>query len=298
MFKKHLLKFMALLLSISFWFYVFNTSSYEEAHKFHLEIITKRGLAVGNIVGSEIEVRVKAPRSLMRSYFKEERSITLSPKRFGGSETGDYEIEIGDRDVPVPFGMKVIDIRPKILKIKLEKMIRKKVPVKVELVGELPIDYKLMSYSISPKEVMIEGPIETMRKIAAVSTRPIDISNLKGVNVLDQEIFLPDTRVKTKDDVSFEFSYHIVPKGASLKLENVPVRFLSINKSYFPEISEVTITLIVSDKEKFQEKRDKISIIADLPGNPGKYKIKLESKLPEGIHLLQIRPQYINVVVR
>jgi len=300
--KRHILKIFALILSIYFWFYVFSTSSFETTQKIKLIILPPKGMAIGNDVGDIIEVRLKGARSTIRSYSSGQNAavIDLDDKIVDQESLEDtHEIPITVEDISVPFGLKVLDVVPKKISVKLERSIRKMVPVKIEYLGEIGENLRLLEQNVTPSKVMIEGPVETMRKIAWISISPIDLSQLDSDGEIAVKLDMFDKKVIIVDQGPFIYNYKVVPKGASVDLKDVPVRFLSSNWNFSPSRRSVDVSLIATDQDIFKRYRDKIQIIATIPENAkGELKVKLTSQLPEGIHLLQIRPQYINVVVR
>ena len=67
----------------------------------------------------------------------------------------------------------------------------------------------------------------------------------------------------------------------------------------FASFLSKTLKLLVPNGVKVAYIRNRLQIIADIPeDSSGLTSIKLKANYPKGIHLLQISPQYINVLVK
>jgi YbbR domain-containing protein len=54
--------------------------------------------------------------------------------------------------------------------------------------------------------------------------------------------------------------------------------------------------VLVSEERKDALRSSEVSVIADIPDNAsGNVKVKLRAQLPDGVNLLQIHPEFINV---
>lgn len=99
-----------------------------------------------------------------------------------GINEGQATFRIKNSDFKLPSGMVVNVVNPAAVKVIVEKKVRKSVPVKVTLKGELPRGFYRRNIIISPATVEIEGVAEQVGKINSVNTEDVDAKRiLKGI---------------------------------------------------------------------------------------------------------------------
>ncbi|MCR9204785.1 MAG: CdaR family protein, partial [Halobacteriovoraceae bacterium] len=198
--------------------------------------------------------------------------------------------------VRLPFGVEVLELTPKQVVLSLEREIRKKIPVRVRTVGEVGKDLKLVSKEYSPREFMIRGPYSILKKTTILNTIPIDLSVLEGSGELQLPLEKMDSRILVEEKRNVELSYVIKPNKANLTLKNVDIRFLTKHSKFTTSTDKVSMDVLVSEERKDALRSSEVSVIADIPDNAsGNVKVKLRAQLPDGVNLLQIHPEFINV---
>lgn len=93
----------------------------------------------------------------------------------------------GDRVIPLtsetvyipllPTGVKIDDIQPRSMAVRIEAVEEKEVPVKAETYGEIPDGYELYTESPLPAKVRVRGPSGFIRSLDFVPTERIDLTN-------------------------------------------------------------------------------------------------------------------------
>lgn len=292
-YSRHLLKFVSVLFAVFIWFYVLNSEPQEVTHHMNLHLVSPTGLSVSNLTPEKLNVKIKGSRAFIRTMVEREENVFLKLKDYPYKKKGGFNIFLSPEDIPVPFGVQVIDVKPDKFKVELQKEIRKNVPVKLNFVGSIPSDLKLMETKVSPSEVLISGPIEVMRKISKVQSAPIDISTLQGSGEMKVALADIDPRVESKRVTPLDFSYVVKPRKANLTLKKIKIRFLSSSSRVKSKTRYVSLDVLAPEGVRLTA--SSVQVIADVPDSKGVHRVKLRAKLPEGIHLLQINPQSINV---
>lgn len=96
---------------------------------------------------------------------------------------GDRVIELTPENVSIdlPLGVKLQEIQPNRIAVRLEAVEEKEVPVRVETQGELADGYEFYSNPISvPQRVRVRGPASYIRSLTAVDTEKIDIADKRA----------------------------------------------------------------------------------------------------------------------
>ncbi|MCO4756128.1 MAG: YbbR-like domain-containing protein, partial [Bacteriovoracaceae bacterium] len=255
------------------------------------------GYAVKNQPVNEITYAIKGPRVFVRSIMSDEDKLVVDLQKFFKKNKSRYEINVNDLGMSFPFGVEVTRVEPNRLVVRLEKSLIKEVPVRKVLVGEVPSDHKMISSSIEPKKIMIEGPISVARKIKYIETAPIELNGLTGSSSMKAGVIVPDERIKLESEF-VEFKYTIHPTRANMILKNIPVKFLSSQLIKGSDRRTVNLMVLADNKDKLNYSPKDIKVIADVPDKSrGKVIVELRAQLPQGLHLLEIQPKTIAIEV-
>lgn len=142
------------------------------------------------------------------------------------------EITPGDRvitlspdtvSISLPNGVRIEEIQPNRIAVRLEAAAEKEVPVRVETNGEVPEGFELYGETVTPEKILVRGPASFIKSLAYVSTDKIDVSersadfSVKQVRVSVSNSF--STMLQTFVDVTFRIGEKRVEKSFS-----VPVR--------------------------------------------------------------------------
>ncbi|OUR99996.1 hypothetical protein A9Q84_02895 [Halobacteriovorax marinus] len=295
-YSRHFLKLVSLFFACFLWFYVLNSEPQVVEQLLTLSLKSPKGLSVSNIVPAKIKVKLKGSRAFVRNVVEREEKIYLNLKNYPYKKKGGFNVLLTPNDVSVPFGVEVISVSPDNFKVKLEKRITKKLTIKASLVGSLPTDLNLIKKTLEPATVLVSGPIEVMRKISKVVTSPIDITNLQGKGELKISLGQMDSRVESNRASAITFKYIVKPRKANLTLKKVKIRFLTTSTRLKSKSKYVSLDVLAPEGVRITA--SSVQVIADVPDKKGVHRVKLRAKLPEGIHLLQINPQSINVTIR
>ena len=199
--------------------------------------------------------------------------------------------------IRLPFGVKVLEIQPKKISLTLEREIRKKVPIKLVALGNIGADFKMVKKEFFPKEMMIRGPYSQIKKTTFLNTIPIDLSTLEGEGVLPLPLAEVDERIMFEGSKNMiQFTHVIKPNKANMTLKNIKVKFLTDQLNFKSSHERVSLDVLVTEEKKEALRESDISVIAEIPDNAsGNLEIKLRASLPDGVNLLQIHPEFINV---
>lgn len=295
--QKKVLKIMALLFASTIWFYVLNSEPYEVEKEIPISFITPPGQAVANLTPRTLKVRLKGSRAFMQNMFSSSERVVINLRESQYQGLTEFEALVQNSDVPLPFGVEVLELGPKIIPIRLEREIRKEVEVKPQFSGELRDQLRLVKQDVTPNPVMIRGPVEVMRRVGVLRTEPINRSTLEGAGTISVGINDLDPRVAIEDvgRSGFKFSYVVQAQTANLTIKNVKIRFLASRQNFETEHKEAAIDVLAPEGRKLRA--SEVQVIADIPeqASESEVRVKLRAELPEGVHLLQIHPEEINV---
>ncbi|MDD0853208.1 hypothetical protein HBN50_08870 [Halobacteriovorax sp. GB3] len=295
--ERTFLKLVSILLSLFLWFYVVNSEPQEIVKQMRIDFIAPTGLAVSKAETRQVSVKLKGARAFINDIIGRNEKIKIDLSKVPFKKGKDFQVHIGPNDIAVPFGVDVLEVIPHEITLGLDRKIKKYIPIRANLVGGLPSELRLVKKELLPKRILIEGPVELMRKTGLIRTVPIDISDLEGSGELKIALTELDEGIGYDRDQMIVFDYNVRAKTANMTLKNIPIRFLSSKKVTSASSRMVSIDVLAPDGVSIKE--SDVQVIADVPeGKKGRVRVKLRATLPEGVHLLQINPQSINVRVR
>jgi YbbR domain-containing protein len=97
-----------------------------------------------------------------------------------GVKEGNIFFPLSVDNVKLPSALTITDIAPQTVKLKVEKKIAKKVPVRTVFVGSPAPGYTIKNIKIVPDKIEIKGTESILSKIYSIKTEPIDISGITG----------------------------------------------------------------------------------------------------------------------
>jgi len=80
-------------------------------------------------------------------------------------------------NVSLPTGVKVIEVQPNKIVVKIEAIEERDVAVRAETEGDLAENFEIYSMTVLPQKVRVRAPSSFIRSLQFVSTEKIDISN-------------------------------------------------------------------------------------------------------------------------
>lgn len=166
-----------------------------------------QGLAVAN-VPETVSVRVSAPSDLWARLTADDFHATAD---LSGLPAGEHDVSVRVRPARGRSSLRVVEIFPSRVRIRLEPMAQKQVPVVVNVTGAPPLGYELGEATASPAQVTVTGPQDTVELVEAAA---IDI-NIAGATTNIQQ-----TATLTPRNLSRGFTVD----GVNLNPPNVTIR--------------------------------------------------------------------------
>ena len=296
--NKHLLKLISFIFAVILWFFVLSSRPIEVDYLLPVKFESPAGKDVSSLIDKKIRLKLKGSRIYINSYINENNLLNLKLDKKNKTSKNKYKLNLATDSFQLPFGVSVVDFFPKKILVEVDKIIYKKVPVKLNLMNDLSEQYRVVGSSVSPSEVMIQGPRSAMRKVSHVFTAPISLSELSSDKEIKVKLNTLDSRISLKENNTdlVEVELLIRPKQSNLEIKNNKIYFLSSTQKFISSVKTAQLSVLVNDANTFELDRNKIRIIAIVPEtNRKKIKIELKAELPDEIHLLKIKPRFIEV---
>lgn len=180
------LKAMALAFAVALWFFVAGQSRTEVG--FLVPIGFKgvpKDMVMTSVPPDELEVRVTGPRLFITNLSPTQIAAELD---LSSAREGFNSYKIQPRDIVTPMGIEVLRLRPNSVEVKLERLIKVDIPVRARVVGRPASGYRVADVIVSPRSVTATGTRKEIREIGAISTKPVDISDMDSSASLSAQL--------------------------------------------------------------------------------------------------------------
>lgn len=253
-----------------------------------------KGLIITNGPFKGIEVRVRGPKSAIRSLSELRIQYTIN---LSEADVGVNTIPIHQDRIPLPGGISILKINPDLITVKVENEIQKKLPVKISLTGKPAKGYRVIGAETKPMTVILRGAEDTLGVMDKVLTKPIDIKGLSGSFKKEVTLDLLENLKPVDSSKMVLANVFIKEQMITKTFDNIPVKG---NGSLFEyRITPPVITIKVKGPVNTIEKLngDKgIQVYVDLEAlNPGVYDKRATITLPVKTTLMDAKPEIFKV---
>lgn len=128
-------------------------------------------------------------------------------------DEGPQKVALSEQQISVPAGVKVTEIAPQTLLLNARQMQRVRLPVKVEVEGEVAPEFRLKRVVSEPGRVEVELPESAVDEIQELSTEPVSIEGLSADKAIKTRLqstrevrFLEDNRPEIEVLIELEAS--------------------------------------------------------------------------------------------
>src|SRR5713101_6413737 len=120
-----------------------------------------------------VDLRVSGPHTLLSRL--RSKKITLN---LAGVRPGPSSFHIGADRLRLPRGVKIVRISPSQINLEIARLVKRTVPVRLDLMGQPPHGYEAKAVEVTPDTVEVTGPAQQVEKLEAVMTEPVDMGRL------------------------------------------------------------------------------------------------------------------------
>ena len=137
---------------------------------------------------STVDVTVRAPNRIL-----DQISPSTLAARLDLEKASVYQLEypLNKSIISLPLGADVIEIRPNKVQIKLEVAREATLDVHASVRGKVAAGYRIAKIEVEPSEVVVRGPESKVKTKDAVTTAPVDVTDLAQTEEFEVDIILP-----------------------------------------------------------------------------------------------------------
>ncbi len=145
-----------------------------------------------------VAVKLNGPGPLLASLDVRRVPIVLDLARVREGE--DVRIKLRDEMIRLPRGVRVLDIEPSHVPVRLEAIRRVVVPVTLARSGEPAEGFRIGSVKIAPQRVSVSGPANVVDRLEGIETEPLELAGLQAPVERTLTLVRPDALVSLKPE--------------------------------------------------------------------------------------------------
>jgi YbbR domain-containing protein len=119
-----------------------------------------------------VSLRVRGPLSRLRSLDPAQTGVVIDLR---GAGEGERDFPVETRNVIVPPGVEVLAVSPSQVPLRLEKIGRRRVPVRARVIGEPAAGMTIGEITVEPSVALLSGPRLQLAALPAVTTEPVNV---------------------------------------------------------------------------------------------------------------------------
>ena len=172
------LKLASLALAAMLWFVIAGEKTSEMGVSAHVELQNfPKDLEVTGEPVDTIEVRLRASPGIIQRIAPGDVSAQVD---LAGMQEGEHIIHLTERNIRMPFGVKVVKITPSILNLDLERTLLKVVPIHPRILGRPAPGFEVGEVTAEPAEVRIAGPKTRVHDVESAFTEAVAVEGAEN----------------------------------------------------------------------------------------------------------------------
>lgn len=291
------LKLVSLLLACFLW-YSINALERDAERVIEVPVSIRRtppDLIVTTPPNKPVMVTLRGPRTILDGVDEGRSRLVVD---LSGAAPGETRVEFNEGMMmpELPRRLKVLRMQPARLKVRVEPLAKKRLPVRLNLAGSPALGYRITSSSITPDHVEVSGPRNKVEGLTEIATESVSLHGLakpldRGVPlewVADYVSVVPD-RVR----VRVQFEEEMITR----EFRSVRLHVLDADNA---KASKATVDITVSAPQRLLHNFKLSGQVAtvDAAGlGPGTHQLPVQVNLPPGFDVTAVEPPTVEVTL-
>ncbi len=290
-FRRNLVaKAFAGLFAFMLWFFVNAGKRETQVFQFPIELqnVPERSVLMNPQGVDSVAVRLNGPAPLLASL--DTRRVPIVLDLSGLAPGADARLKVREEMIRVPRGVRILDIEPSRVPIRLEPVKRATVPVHLAQIGVPAPGYRIESATISPATVTISGPANVVEGVHEIDTEPFDVSDLKASEQRQIALVPREDSIALKPE-RVAVQLMVAPVIAQRDFARVPVEVRNVDRPFQLRPSHVNLTVRGPERIVHTLELGDGSVYVDGgPYDVGEHDVRPQVTLPPQVELVKQEP--------
>lgn len=189
---------LALILASGLWFFVnAGARTSERTLRVRLDLIhVPNGMVITSDAPDHVEIRASGSGLMLSSIDEEGLQTSLD---LAGVQPGVATYTLNAKDFALPRSVEVTRITPSRVSLAIDRLVRRKLPVRLDYRGDPQPGLKVVEVQVLPGEVAVNGPRARVQSLSEIDTQPLDRATLQpGVNERTLDLLGPGGLVQLR----------------------------------------------------------------------------------------------------
>jgi len=238
-----------------------------------------------------VDLRLRGPRSLLSQLNSKKIKLDLSEVRPGMAS-----FRITADMLNLPRGVRLVRINPAQVNLSIAQIIKRLLPVQLELNGKPPRGYVVKETEVNPDKIEVTGPAPQVEKLQAVPTDTLDLSTLTQPVSRDLALRGPEEGFVSynRDRVQVNIEVDEVMTTQEFRNIKIAVKNAASRVVIRPVFAAITVHGPQRLIENFALNEE--HVFADANGQgPGSMMVPVSVVLPPGIELISQEPEKVEL---
>lgn len=287
------LKLIAVAGAIGLWFAVTSqrTPTTVRLRNVQLDFQLPNDMEISNEPRREIDITVSGNSDALENLNRRELVAHVDVSDY---KPGDRVVQLTDKIIELPSGIKIIKIEPNTVPLRLEPSVEREVEVEARREGSLPEGYELYSVAVTPQRIRVRGPASRVNGLQKAMTETIPIEGRRESFTQQVVIDIPDQKITVIDPV-VNVRLEIGEQRIEKSFAGVAV-FTSNGASVRPAQASVTLYGPKSVLEGLRPEDIQLNLEVQDDGGVGNINLKLPPGIAERVQLLSTRPTGFSII--
>ncbi|SFL99542.1 YbbR-like protein [Desulfomicrobium norvegicum] len=289
---------LAILLALACWYVVSGQEKVETWLEVPLEFVNlPPRMEITSGLVSKLQVRIRGTSNQVRSLNVGRLAYKLD---LGKINVGTNVIPLVPESMTITSAVEVVEISPTRLELVADVVVSKTVPVKLDWTGLPGDDVQFRNATVFPDSVTVTGFASALESVNSISTALVQVPPDESLTASGRARLLMPKDVRTPvSSVSYELQFGLTTQELWVKMNLEPVRYETFSYTFEPKFVRIKLEIpvrLLKDKDW----RENLHLMIDPGSNPaiGQSVIAPASRFPEGVSILEAKPEEIEIVVQ
>jgi len=289
---------LAILLALACWYVVSGQEKVETWLEVPLEFVNlPPRMEITSGLVSKLQVRIRGTSNQVRSLNVGRLAYKLD---LGKINVGTNVIPLVPESMTITSAVEVVEISPTRLELVADVVVSKTVPVKLDWTGLPRDDVQFRNATVFPDTVTVTGFASALESVNSIPTALVQVPPDESLTASGRARLLMPKDVRTPvSSVSYELQFGLTTQELWVKMNLEPVRYETFSYTFEPKFVRIKLEIpvrLLKDKDW----RESLHLMIDPGSNPaiGQSVIAPAPRFPEGVSILEAKPEEIEIVVQ
>ncbi|MDT8316920.1 MAG: CdaR family protein [bacterium] len=292
------LKALSLLIAIILWTVVSGEKNEEWSYLVPLDIVDQpEELIITNNVPGFLDLRLRGSHNFIKGLNPKDMAVKID---ISNGTPGSNIYPITADLINTPRGATVTRINPSYITLELEKLVKKQVSLKTDLIGNPPAGFFVESVTITPSSIEISGAKSELKTIRQLKTVNVDISGESKDILKTVPVDISGKKIKLAQNEPVSVKVTIKEVLEKLEIKKIVPKAINLDPRYKVSLSPELMHILVEGPKSIVSalKETGVDITVDAVDlRAGNHKRPAKVNLPDGVKLLYSYPKEINLKV-